>query len=160
MKKRLLGVLVVALASAFTALPFAASADSKDRLVLDERMTITGGSAAGTFASAGGVNDSGSATAVFTVDSRGNLTGTHTLNGSQGTIVMATRAKVRPFPPPTPPRVFMEGTWRITGGTGAYSDLEGKGKILAVADFTDGRLTIIRDGAVESGDGDEDDDDD
>jgi hypothetical protein len=158
--KKVLAPLVVALLAAFAALPFAASADSKERLVLDERMTITGGSAAGTFASAGGVNDSGSATAVFTVDSRGKLTGTHTLNGAQGTIVMATRAKVRPFPPPTPPRVFMEGSWSITGGTGAYTDLEGKGKILAVADFTDGRLTIIRDGAVESGDGDEDDDDD
>ena len=158
MKKHSLVLVVVALASAFAALPFAASADSKQRLVLDERMTIAGGTAAGTFASAGGVNDSGSATAVFSVDSRGNLTGTHTLNGSHGTIVMATRAKVRPFPPPAPPRVFMEGTWTITGGTGAYADLEGKGKILAVADFTDGRLTIIRDGRVGSGDRDDDDD--
>ena len=159
MKKHSLVLVVVALASAFAALPFAASADSKQRLVLDERMTIAGGTAAGTFASAGGVNDSGSATAVFSVDSRGNLTGTHTLNGSAGTIVMATRAKVRPFPPPTPPRVFMEGTWTITGGTGAYAELEGRGKILAVADFSDGRLTIIRDGRVGSGDRDEDDDD-
>jgi hypothetical protein len=157
-KKLSLVLVVVALASAFAALPFAASADSKERLVLDERMTIVGGTAAGTFASAGGVNDRGSAAAVFSVDSRGNLTGTHTLTGSAGTIVMATRAKVRPFPPPTPPRVFMEGTWRITGGTGAYADLEGKGKILAVADFSDGRLTIIRDGRVGSGDGDDDDD--
>jgi hypothetical protein len=157
--KKLSLVFLVALASAFAALPFAASADSKERLVLDERMTITGGTAEGTFASAGGVNDRGSATAVFSVDSRGNLTGTHTLVGSNGTIVMATRAKVRPFPPPTPPRVFMQGTWSITGGTGAYADLEGKGKILAVADFFDGRLTIIRDGEVESGDRDEDEDD-
>jgi hypothetical protein len=160
MKKLSLVLLTVAIASAFAALPFAASADSKERLVLDERMTITGGTAEGTFASAGGVNDRGSATAVFSVDSRGNLTGTHTLESPAGTIVMATRAKVRPFPPPTPPRVFMQGTWSITGGTGAYADLEGKGKILAVADFTDGRLTIIRDGEVESGDGNEDEDED
>jgi hypothetical protein len=160
MKKLSLALVVVALASAFAVLPFAASADSGERLVLEERMTITGpGSAAGTFVSAGGVNDRGSATAVFSVDDRGNLTGTHTLNGSQGTIVMATRAKVRPFPPPTPPRVFMEGRWSITGGTGAYADLEGRGKILAVADFTDGRLTIIRDGRVGSGDGEDEDDD-
>ena len=159
MKKLLLLLFAAALASAFAALPFAASADSRERLVLDERMTITGpGAAAGTFASAGGVNDRGSATATFSVDSRGNLTGTHTLVGSLGTIVMATRAKVRPFPPPTPPRVFMEGTWSITSGTGAYADLEGKGKILAVADFTDGRLTIIRDGRVGSSDRDDDDD--
>ena len=157
MKKLSLVVVVVAIASAFAALPFAASADSKERLVLEERMQITGaGSAAGTFVSAGGVNDRGSATAVFSVDDRGNLAGTHTLNGSGGTIVMATRAKVRPFPPPTPPRVFMEGTWSITGGTGAYADLEGKGKILAVADFTDGRLTIIRDGRVGSSEDDDD----
>jgi hypothetical protein len=159
MRKFSLVLIAAALAAAFAALPFAASADSKERLVLDERMQITGpGSAAGTFASAGGLNDRGSATAAFSVDSRGNLTGTHTLNGLEGTIVMATRAKVRPFPPPTPPRVFMEGTWSITGGTGAYADLEGKGKILAVADFTDGRLTIIRDGRV-GRDADEDDDD-
>jgi hypothetical protein len=156
MKKPLLAL--VTLASAFAVLPFAASADSRERLVLDERMTITSSTtAAGTFASAGGVNDSGSATAEFSIDGRGNLTGTHTLVGSNGTIVMATRAKVRPFPPPTPPRVFMEGRWSITSGTGAYAGLEGRGKILAVADLTDGRLTIIRDGAVESDDGDDDD---
>jgi hypothetical protein len=158
-KKLSLVVFVVTIASAFAALPFAASADSKKRLVLEERMQITGpGAAAGTFVSAEGVNDRGPATATFSVDSRGNLTGTHVLEGSEGTIVMATRAKVRPFPPPTPPRVFMEGRWSITSGTGAYADLEGKGKILAVADFTDGRLTIIRDGAVESGEEEDDDD--
>jgi hypothetical protein len=158
MKQLSLVSIVAALASACAALPFAASADSRERLVLDERMQITGpGSAAGTFASAGGVNDRGSATAAFSVDSRGNLTGTHTLNGSAGTIMMATRAKIRPFPPPTPPRVFMEGTWSVTSGTGAYADLEGKGMILAVADFADGRLTIIRDGRVGSGDEDDDD---
>jgi hypothetical protein len=156
MRKLSLVVFVVTVAS-FTALPFAASADSRERLVLEERMQITGaGSAAGTFVSAGGVNDRGPATATFSVDSRGNLTGTHVLEGSEGTIVMATRAKVRPFPPPAPPRVFMEGTWRITSGTGAYADLEGKGKILAVADFTDGRLTIIRDGRVGPDDHDDD----
>lgn len=159
MRKLSLVLIVVALASVFAALPFAASADSKERLVLEERMQITSqSSAAGTFVSAGAVNDRGAATATFSVDpSSGNLTGTHTLNGSQGTIVMATRAKVRPFPPPTPPRVFMEGRWSITSGTGAYADLEGRGEILAVADFTDGRLTIIRDGRVESGDEDDDD---
>jgi hypothetical protein len=158
MKKLSLALVLAAIASAFAALPFAASADSRERLVLEERMQITGaGSAAGSFVSAGGVNDRGPATATFSVDSRGNLTGTHVLEGSAGTIVMATRAKVRPFPPPTPPRVFMEGTWSITSGTGAYADLEGRGKITAVADFTDGRLTIIRDGRVSSGDGDDDD---
>ena len=47
---------------------------------------------------------------------------------------------------------------RITGGTGAYAELEGKGTILVAADFTDGRLTITRDGRVEPGDADEDDD--
>lgn len=157
MKKLSLVLVVVAIASAFAALPFAASADSRERLVLDERMTIVGGTAAGTFASAGAVNDRGAATAVFSVDDRGNLTGTHTLDGSEGRIVMATRAKVRPFPPPDPPRVFMDGSWTITGGTGAYAGLEGRGKILAVADFTDGRLTIIRDGRVGSHDEDDDD---
>ena len=159
MKKLSLVLIVGALALAFAALPFAASADSKQRLVLEERMQITGpGSAEGTFVSAGGVNDRGSATATFSVDSRGNLTGTHVLNGSEGTIVMATRAKVRPFPPPTPPRVFMDGGWSSTSGTGVYTDLRGRGSILAVADFTDGRLTIIRDGAVGSIGGDDDDD--
>jgi hypothetical protein len=158
MRKLALLLVTAAVASAFAALPFAASADSRERLVLEERMQITGaGSAAGSFVSAGGVNDRGPATATFSVDSRGNLTGTHVLDGSEGTIVMATRAKVRPFPPLTPPRVFMEGTWSITSGTGAYADLKGKGKILAVADFTDGRLTIIRDGAVKSGEAEDDD---
>ena len=156
MKKVSLALALAAFASVFAALPFAASADSRQRLVLEERMAITGaGSAVGSFVSAGGVNDRGDATATFSVDDRGNLTGTHTLAGLEGTIVMATRAKVRPFPAPTPPRVFMQGTWSITSGTGAYAALEGRGKILAVADFTDGRLTIIRDGTVESADDDD-----
>jgi hypothetical protein len=148
MKKVFLALTMVA----FAALPLAASADSDKRLVLDERMTIEGGTAAGTFASAGAVNDRGTAAAEFTVDSRGNLRGTHVLTGSKGTIVMATRAKIHPYPPPAPPRVFMEGAWSITRGTGAYADLRGNGRILAVADFTDGRLTIIRDGKVKGGD--------
>jgi hypothetical protein len=152
MKKVFLALTMVA----FAALPLAASADSDKRLVLDERMTIEGGTAAGTFASAGAVDDRGTATAEFTVDSRGNLRGTHVLVGSKGTIVMATRAKIHPYPPPASSRVFMEGTWSITHGTGAHADLHGNGRILAVADFTDGRLTIIRDGKVKGGDDDKD----
>jgi hypothetical protein len=158
-RRVLLSLLIAALAAGFVALPLWASADDEQHLVLTERMQLTSfdpatgdGTQAGTFVAAGAVNDAGSATAVFQVSHRaggcGTLTGPHTFTGANGTITVFTRAAVCPFPPPTPPRSFARGTWRVIGATGDYAGLRGQGRIFATADFTNGEITIARVGEV------------
>jgi hypothetical protein len=129
------------------------AANSEQRVMISERMQLTSPTTqAGTWVGAGAVNDAGSGTATFSVvpsgDGKGLLTGTHVLTGSSGTITIETTAFVRPFPPPSPPRAMAEGIWEIVSGTGAYADLEGRGKIYATADFTTGEITIVRDGSA------------
>src|ERR687898_1069604 len=138
--------------------PFAASGDEK-RIVLTERMQLTGfdpatgaGTQAGTFVSAGAVNDAGPATATFTLvpasGGCGTLAGTHVFTGSAGTLSVHTQALACPFPPTTPPRSFVRGEWEVVGGTGAYAGLRGQGRIFATGDFATGVITIARDGKV------------
>ncbi|MGH2572145.1 MAG: hypothetical protein ACRDGU_01425 [Actinomycetota bacterium] len=154
-KRRRTFFTLVGLAVALTVVlvPLAGASDAEHRLMISERMQLTDpGTQEGTWVSAGAVNDAGEGTATFTVvphgDSKGLLTGTHVLIGSEGTITIETRAWVRPFPPPTPPRAMAEGTWRIVSGTGAYAGLQGQGKVFATADFTTGEITIVRDGTA------------
>jgi hypothetical protein len=98
------------------------------------------------------VDDSGTAAAVFHVGAAGggcgNLTGPHTFTGSGGTITVFTKAVICPFPPVTTPRSFARGEWRVVGATGKYKGLRGHGKIVATADFSNGQITIARDGEV------------
>jgi hypothetical protein len=142
-----------AVALAVVVAPLAAASDAEHRVMISERMQLTDpGTQEGTWVGAGAVNDAGEGTATFTVvphgHNKGLLTGTHVLTGSAGTITIETKAWVRPFPPPTPPRAMAEGTWRIVSGTGAYEDLKGQGKVYATADFTTGEITIVRDGTA------------
>jgi hypothetical protein len=134
-------------------------------MVLTERMQLTSfdpvtgnGTQAGTFVAAGAVNDAGASTAVFHVGAGrggcGNLTGPHTFTGSGGTITVFTKAVICPFPPPTPPRSFAKGEWRVIGATGRYAGLRGHGSIVATADFSTGEITIARDGEVSTKDDD------
>lgn len=166
MRKRVLTTLVIAaVAAVVVALPLAASADNQQRLVLTERMDLTSfnpatgaGTQAGTFVAAGAVNDAGAATATFQVTpGEGGcavLTGPHTFTGDNGTITVFTSADACPFPPGAPPRSFARGKWRIVGATGAYAGLRGHGHIVATADFTNGQITIARDGKVARSDDD------
>lgn len=136
--------------------PLAASATDGHRLMISERNQLTSfnpatgsGTQSGTWDAAGAVNDEGTVDVTFTVvpdgDGKGILSGTHVLTSPTGTITIeTTRAFVRPFPPPT--RAMAEGQWEIAGATGAYAGLSGRGKIYATADFTDGEITIVRDG--------------
>jgi hypothetical protein len=102
------------------------------------------------------VNDAGSATVVFQVTlgegDCGVLTGPHTFTSSTGTIAVFTTAAIYPFPPPTPPRSFASGNWRVVGATGAYAGLRGHGKVFATADFTNGQITIAREGRIKRDD--------
>lgn len=160
MRKRALTSLAAAAVTAVVTLPLAAaSASGEERLVLTERMQLTSfnpatgeGTQAGTFVATGAVNDAGSATAEFRVvpgdAGCGVLTGPHTFTGANGAITVFTRASVCPFPPSTPPRSFARGKWRVVGATGAYEGLHGQGRVYATADFTNGEITIARDGEV------------
>lgn len=173
-RKRLLALGAAVLAAGVAAVPFAANAGDAKRIVLTERLQVTGfvpatgaGTLAGTFVSAGAVNEAGSVAARFTLvpvkGGCGRLTGTHVLTGAAGTISVQTDALACPYPPGVPPRSFVRGRWKVAGGTGAYAGLRGKGRIYATADFATGVITIARDGKVNSGnrgkDHDDDDDD-
>lgn len=164
MKTGFLLTLAVAAAIAMVvALPLAASEKNEEPFVLTERMQLTSfnpatgdGTQAGTFVAAGAVNASGSAAATFRVTPGnggcGVLTGPHTFTTSAGTITVFTKAAVCPFPPPTTPRSFARGHWRIVRSSGAYAGLHGEGSIFATADFLTGEITIARDGTVERDD--------
>jgi hypothetical protein len=163
MRKRfLIAPVAVAIAALAVALPLAASAGDKARLVLTERMQLTSfdpqtgdGTQAGTFVAAGAVNEAGSAAATFHVtpgnDGCGVLTGPHRFTGANGSITVFTRATICPFPPSTPPRSYARGKWKVIGATGAYEGLQGGGHVYATADFTNGEITIARDGTVGNG---------
>lgn len=88
----------------------------------------------GTWVAAGAINDAGSATAVVSVDPNGNGTGTHTLTSAAGTLTLYEEVRLQPWPPPTPRRLMVEGTWWLTAATGAYAGLEAGGKIYATVD--------------------------
>lgn len=153
MRRRFLLLAAAALAVVFAALPLSAAAHRQSRVILSERMQLTGpNTQAGTWAAAGAINDAGTGTATFTVTpkgkNRGRLTGTHVLTSATGTITIQTRATVFPYPPPAPPRSWAKGHWRITSATGGYAGLRGRGRILATADFASGQITILREGHV------------
>ena len=161
----LLAFVAGAVVAVAVALPLVASAGDQHRFVLTERMQLTSfdpatgeGTQAGTFAAAGAVNDAGLATVVFRISPGeggcGLITGPHTFTGSGGSITVLTTADICPFPPPNPPRSFVRGIWRIVGATGSYTGLHGHGNVFATADFTNGQITIARDGEVERGDSD------
>jgi hypothetical protein len=42
---------------------------------------------------------------------------------------------------------MVEGTWKQIAATGAYADLDARGKLYATVDQTTGEITIVRDGS-------------
>jgi hypothetical protein len=149
-RKRWIAMLVAALGAIFAIVPLAASGGSGGHVMIAERNLFTSASTQdGTFSIAGAISDSGPDHATFTVTPSGDgsaiLEGDHTLQGSLGTLVVHTRARVYPFPAL---RAFVEGKWNVVSGTGTYEDMHGGGSVKAVGDFTNGTATIIRDGAV------------
>ena len=158
-RKRLLALSAAVIAAAVVVVPFAATAGDEKRNVLTERLQVTSfvpatgaGTLAGTFISAGAVNEAGTVAATFRLvpvkGGCGSLTGTHVLTGAAGTLSVQTDAHACPYPPGSPPRSFVRGKWKVVGGTGAYSGLKGKGRILATGDFGTGEITIARDGKL------------
>jgi hypothetical protein len=112
----------------------------------------------GTWVAAGAINDTGTATATTTPPvqvgstDKGRFTATHVLTSAagRGTITLEGESEIQSFPPPSPPRppARIEGTWEITGATGTYANLRGRGsgKLYATVDPTTQEVTIVRDG--------------
>jgi hypothetical protein len=106
------------------------------------------GTQVGTWVAAGAINDAGTATAQVSA-AQGHGTGTHTLTGSAGTLTLEEDVQIRPYPPPTPRRLMVEGTWKLVAATGAYAGLKAKGKIYATVDGVKAppEITFVRDSA-------------
>lgn len=141
---------MAALGAIFAIVPLAASGGSGGKVMIAERNVFTSSSTqSGTFSIAGAISDSGTVSVEFTLTPRGDdrafIDGDHVLQGSLGTLVVRTHAMVFTG---SAPRVFVEGRWVVVSGTGAYAGMEGGGSVRAVADFTNGTVTIIREGAV------------
>ena len=159
-KLRLLSVLAVAAASV-AALPLAASADESqrsERFAIGQHLSLTGpNSSQGTFAAAGAISDAGTVESSFTITptgpDRGIIEGDQTFVGSRGSFVLHFRGPAFPL---TEPRTMARGRATIVEGTGAYEDLEGRGRFVVVADLVAGTVTGSLDGRA-SGSPDDDD---
>ena len=102
----------------------------------------------GTWVAAGAINDAGSATAEVSTDlNNGHGTGTHTLTSSAGTLTLEEDVRIQPWPPPTPRRLMIEGTWKLIAATGAYAGLKARGKMYATVDRVKDppEITFVRD---------------
>jgi hypothetical protein len=143
--------------------PQASGAFEDQRLMISQRMQAFVGSSdqRGTWVAAGAINDEGTAFATSAVVPHGGgkalVTATHTLTNSaeNGMIQLESHTWLRPFPPPTPNRVMVEGTWMLVAATGAYADMQAYGKLYAtvspgpVVDERPTReITIVRDGSA------------
>jgi hypothetical protein len=146
-----LWLVAVGAAAVVAVVPVAASGGGGGgKIMLAERNMFTGpATQAGTFHLAGAYSDSGAATAVFTLtplgDGLARLEGDHTLVGTLGTLVIHTNAIAHLD---ASPRAYVEGSWKVVSGTGAYAESNGGGSVRAVADFTNGTATIMREGAI------------
>lgn len=151
MKHRVLILVLVSVAFGILAIvPLSVSAQSGGKVMIAERNVFTGPSTqSGTFSIAGALSDSGLSSATFTLTPQGDdlafIDGDHVLQGSLGTLIVRTHARVYPF---GAPRALVEGRWVVVSGTGAYEGMQGGGSVRAVGDFTTGTATIIREGAV------------
>jgi hypothetical protein len=100
-------------------------------------MEVSGpGQQTGTWVGAGAINDAGTAIAILErPDERGNATARHTLTGREGTLTLDERVRLRPFPPPTPHRLMVEGTWELFAATGRFANLtNAQGRVDATVD--------------------------
>lgn len=149
MRRIILALLVAAIAAA-TTVPLAASADRNEELVIGVRVNFANQSE-GTFDACCAVNDSGTARADVTSftpkrNDMADFEAIETFTGSQGTFRLALRGTTGPL---SSPRHIARGRWRVIDGTGAYADLEGRGRFTAVTNQATGALTAINKGEAD-----------
>jgi hypothetical protein len=147
--RRIIIALLVAGLAAGTTVPLAASADRDDDLVIGVRLSF--GTGAGTFAACCAVTDAGTASVSLKPGAvrrnRLEFEAIETFVGSQGTFSLALRGTSGPLDSAIH---VARGSWRVIGGTGAYDDLEARGRFTAVTNTNTGDLTAINKG--EAGD--------
>jgi hypothetical protein len=134
--------------------PSASEASDDQRLMISQRMQARGpGRQEGTWVAVGAINDAGIATATAVVVEHGTgkalVKATHILTSVDGTMTLESHTWLRPFPPPTPPRVMVVGPWRQIAGTGVYAEIQTRGQLYATIEQTTGEITIVRDGSAE-----------
>jgi hypothetical protein len=148
MRRIMLALLAAAIAAA-TTVPLAASADRDEKLVIGVRVDFVSSThAEGTFAACCAVNDSGTAQAdvtSFTVKPNdiAEFEAIERFAGANGTFRLALRGTTGPL---SSANHLARGHWRVVDGTGAYADLEGRGRFTAVTNQATGALTAINTG--------------
>jgi hypothetical protein len=150
--RRIMLALLVAATAAATMVPLAASSRGDDELVIGVRLDFVSDShAEGTFAACCAVTDSGIAQAdvtSFTPNRRGlaEFEAIETFGGDLGTFRVELRGTTGPL---SSPIHIARGRWRVLDGTGAYADLEGRGRFTATTDQATGALTAINRGEAD-----------
>jgi hypothetical protein len=132
-------------------LPLGAGATSDKRFVLSWRGAFTGGTeGAGTFVVGGGISDSGTFTAAYTVTPATGcsslISGDETYTAADGSFTFHTTGTS--FTPLCDGHAIFDGQFTITGGTGAFAGLSGKGTVTSLANFNDGTFTGVHDGTA------------
>jgi hypothetical protein len=128
---------------AFTAIS-ARAEDSDHNLLISFDENFTSNSTIdGTTTLAGAFSDKGSRHQDFTVTPENAneviVTGTIHITGSKGTLTTKFTGEIPVGSNPT----FIEGTEYITGGTGAYAGVHGKGTFEATIDFDTGNIVGV-----------------
>jgi hypothetical protein len=148
----MLAIAVVAAGVLLVVLPLGAGASSDKRFVLAIQGAFTGESTGeGTFSVAGAISDSGTVDVTFDVmPGRGDcigVSGDETFTTPNGSFMFAFTGRAC-SPSPDDPRSIFDARFTITGGTGAYAGISGRGKVTGENDFTDFTFTSIYDGNV------------
>lgn len=150
MNKRLVVAAAAAMIVAGLVVPLAASHGEDQRVAIGVRLDFTSEEhAEGSFAACCAITDSGAASAdVTSFVPQGNearFEATNTFVGSEGSFTLELRGVTGPLGSPVH---IARARWSVTGGTGAYEDLEGHGRLKAVTDQNTGALTAIDTGQV------------
>lgn len=154
--KRLLAagaVLAAVVITAFAALPLTAGAHSDKRFVVALRGNLTSDtSAAGTFAGDGAISGSGTIESTFTATPTRNncfaIKADWTFTAADGSFAFHGSGRSCSSAPDGS-RAIGDFSFTISGGTGAYAGLAGKGTATGVTDFDDeGAVTTVFDGTA------------
>jgi hypothetical protein len=152
MKRLLILLITIAALAVMLTLALGAGASSDKRFLLSWRGSFMGpSSGTGTFAVGGALSDSGTFNATFTAtpgkDNCAVVVGNETFTSTNGAFSANFSGLSCPASP-TDPRAPFDGHFTITGGSGAYTGLSGKGTITSLADFSDGTFTGVHDGTA------------
>jgi hypothetical protein len=144
--RRISLVLTVLFAVALVGGTSAAAAGGKTPVRIETHGVLTGpASVAGTFAMTGAVSDSGTFVDSFSLDGD-TIRVIKTLSGSKGTFTLRAKGAVVMTSPTA--ATFTGGSWRVLSGTGAYADLQGRGRPGAVGtvNFATGTVDVVHEG--------------